>query len=150
VVCIRPPAKKVWPAVALASVLAAACASPSGNAAQLKESIESIGNEMIALHEPRRGVAYHDRSGKPFWVAFIPPQADERALEAVGIGDAGLARCRQPGLTVVAVGHTERTECAALARLSVPELRVLRKAAGETLDMTLALDERGYRMVAAR
>lgn len=83
-------------------------------------------------------------------MAFVPPQADARALEAAGIVGSTLARCRQRGLAVVAVGQSDRTDCATLARLSVPEQRVLRKAGGETVDMTLALDERGYRVVAAR
>ena len=130
--------------LALAS---AGCAGPAGGAALLKESVESIGNEMIALHEPRRGVEYHDRSGTPFWVAFIPPQTDQHALAAAGIGDRALEPCRQSALTIVAVGQADRTDCASFPRLTVPELRVLRKGAGEPVRMTLALDAKGYRLI---
>jgi hypothetical protein len=133
--------------VAACCLVGAACGTPTGGAALLKESVESIGNEMIALHEPRRGVEYHVRSGTPFWVAFIPPQADQDGLAAAGLGSTELARCRQSGLTAVAVGGPDRTDCATLPRLSINELRVLRKSAGDPVRMTLALDAKGYRLV---
>lgn len=133
--------------LSLAAVAGAACGGPTSGAMLLKESVESIGNEMIALHEPRRGVEYHDRSGTPFWVAFVPPQTDQRALAAAGIDGAPLEPCRQSALTVVAVAQADRTACATLAHLTVPELRVLRKMAGEPVRMTLALDAKGYRLV---
>jgi hypothetical protein len=131
-------------------LLAAACGTPPEGAALLKESVESIGNEMIALHEPRRGVEYHDRSGKPFSVAFIPPHADPQTVAAAGIESMELATCRQSGLTVVAVAQVDHIDCATLPQLIVPELRVLRKAAGEPVSMTLALDAKGYRLDAVK
>jgi len=140
------PRRRSALAPAFSCFLAAACGTPPEGAALLKESVESIGNEMIALHEPRRGVEYHDRSGRPFSVAFIPPHADPQAVAAAGIVSTDLATCRQSGLTVVAVAQVDRTDCATLPQLIVPELRVLRKAAGEPVSMTLALDAKGYRL----
>src|SRR5438046_2088161 len=104
--------------IALAACAVGSCGGATGGAALPKESVEPTGNEMLALHEPRRGVAYHDRLGKPFWVAFIPAQADQQALTAAGLGATELAACRQSGLTVVAVGQPDHTECATLPRLT--------------------------------
>src|SRR6185295_4337883 len=81
--------------LSFAALSAGACDRPTIGAALLKESIESIGNEMMSLHEPKRGVEYHDRSGQPFQVAFVPPQADQHALSAAGVDASALARCRQ-------------------------------------------------------
>ncbi|HEY7171778.1 MAG TPA: hypothetical protein VH417_13095 [Vicinamibacterales bacterium] len=130
----------------LAALCAGACGGPTIGAALLKESIESIGNEMMSLHEPKRGVEYHDRSGQAFRVAFVPPQVDQQALTAAGLDAGSLARCRQSGQTVVAVAGTDRTDCATLPQLIVPELRALHKAAGEPVRMTLVLDAKGYRL----
>jgi hypothetical protein len=132
--------------LALAAAATGACGRPTIGAALLKESIESIGNEMMSLHEPKRGVEYHDRSGQPFQVAFVPPQADQHALSAAGVDASALARCRQSAQTIVVVGEADRTDCATLPQLTVPELRVLRKAAGEPVRMTLVLDAKGYRL----
>jgi hypothetical protein len=134
------------PLFSLAVFAAGACGGPTAGVPLLKESIESIGNEMMSLHEPRRGVEYHDRSGASFRVAFIPPRTDQRALATAGIDPSSLAQCRQSGLTVVAVGEADRIECATLPHLTVPELRVLHKAAGEPVRMTLVLDANGYRL----
>jgi hypothetical protein len=130
----------------LAAGATVACGGPTIGAALLKESIESIGDEMMSLHEPKRDVEYHDRSGQPFWVAFIPPQADAAALAAAGIAPTALEPCRQPERTLVAVGGADRTDCGAVSHLTVPALRVLRKAAGEPVRMTLVLDAKGYRL----
>jgi hypothetical protein len=132
--------------IVLFAVTATACSTPTGGVGLLQESIESIGNEMMSLHEPKRGVEYHDRSGKPFRVAFIPPQADQKALTAAGLDAGELARCRQSAQAVVVVGDGDRPECAAVPHLTVPELRVLRKGASEPVRMTLSLDAKGYRL----
>jgi hypothetical protein len=142
----RPLTVRFLVLLSLAAVAAGACGGPTSAAALLKDSIESIGNEMMSLREPRRGVEYHDRSGKPFRVAFVPQQADQQALAAAGINATELAQCRQSGLTVVAVGEADRTDCATLPQLTVPELRVLHKAVGEPVRMTLVLDAKGYRL----
>ena len=136
--------------VPFVAVAAAACGGPAGGAALLKESIESIGNEMMSLHEPKRGVEYHDRSGKPFRVAFVPARADQQSLTSAGLDAGQLARCRESRQTVVAVGEAGRTDCAPVPQLTVPELRVLDKPAGEPVRMTLTLDARGYRLDDAR
>jgi len=132
--------------LALCAVTAMECSAPTIGAAVLKESIESIGNEMMSLHEPKRGVEYHDRSGKPFQVAFVPPQADQQALIAAGLDATVLARCRQSGQTVVAVGEADRTDCEPMPQLTVLKLHVLRKETGEPVRMTLTLDAKGYRL----
>jgi hypothetical protein len=132
--------------LSLAALAVGACGGPPIGAALLKESIESIGNEMMSLHEPKRGVEYHDRSGKPFQVAFVPAKADQPALTAAGVDASATARCRQSAQTLVIVGEADRIDCAALPQLTVPELRVLRKAAGEPVRMTLVLDAKGYRL----
>jgi len=140
-------------ALALLSIAAGAvgaCGGPTRGAALLKASVESIGDEMMALHEPKRDVEYHDRSGQPFWVAFIPPQADAASLAAAGITLTALGPCRQPGRAMVAVGEADGTDCATVPHLTVPALRVLRKGASETVRMTLSLDAKGYRLVYVR
>src|SRR3954471_662674 len=75
-------------------VPAAACGGPRDGAPRLKESVESIGNEMMALHEPQRVVEYHDRSGKPYWIAFVPPGAGAEALVDAGFPAGEQLQCR--------------------------------------------------------
>jgi hypothetical protein len=132
--------------LSLAAAATGACRGPTIGAALLKESIESIGNEMMSLHEPKRGVEYHDRSGKPFQIAFVPAKANQHALTAAGVEASATARCRQSAQTIVVVDQADRTDCATLPQLTVPALRVLRKAAGEPVRMTLVLDAKGYRL----
>jgi hypothetical protein len=100
---------------------------------------------MSALHEPRRVVEYHDRSGRSFWVAFVPPHGDVRAIAG---SDAPLEEgCASSGLTTVAVGGEARTECVSLARAVVSAPRVIHKSAGSTVQITIDLDLNGYRIV---
>jgi hypothetical protein len=143
---IRGGVVRLFFLISLAASAAGACSGPTIGAPLLKESIESIGNEMMSLHEPKRDVEYHDRSGQPFQVAFVPPQAGQQALTAAGLDARELASCRQSGQSIVAVGTAARTDCATLPQLTVPELRVLRKAAGDPVRMTLVLDAKGYRL----
>src|SRR3954451_6851175 len=131
-------------------VLAAACGGPRDGAPRRKASVESIGNEMMALHEPRRGVEYHDRSGKPYWIAFIPPQSDAAALASAGLAAGEQLQCRPADLASVAIGQADRTECVTFTQLTIPAVRVLHKSAGATVQMTLALDAKGYRLTEVR
>jgi hypothetical protein len=129
-------------------LLIAGCGGAKDSAAVLKESIETIGDEMIALHEPRRIVEYHDSSGRPFWVAFIPPHTDAEALAALAI--PGAQQCPPSDRTIVAVGGGERPRCADLKDLVASQVHVIRKEAGVPVRMTLALDFHGYRIVDVR
>jgi hypothetical protein len=131
-------------------VFAAGCGGPGDGALTLKASVESIGNEMMALHEPRRGIEYHDRSGKPYWIAFVPPRSDAAALVSAGVPAGEPLQCRPADLASVAIGQADRTECVTFTQFTIPVLRVLHKSAGATVQMTLALDAKGYRLVEVR
>jgi hypothetical protein len=111
----------------------------------LKDSLESIGNEMMALHEPRRIVEYHDRSAKPFWLAVVPPHSSSEALTRIGIPSGD--RCTPSDLTIVAIGGTAPLRCVTLPRPATANLRVVHKQGHETVQMILDLDANGYRIV---
>jgi hypothetical protein len=121
------------------------CHAPYDAATALKESVESIGNEMMALHEPSRAVEYHDRSGQPFSVAFIPPGTDAAALTRLGIAPG--QQCPTSELPTVGIESAGQSRCVTLARLVVPALRVVHKDGHTTVRMILDLDMNGYRLV---
>jgi hypothetical protein len=118
------------------------CSTPYQGAAAFGESVVSIGNEMMALHEPRRVVAYHDRSGHAFWLALIPSHHDPQALAALGIPRE--QQCPSSDLAVVAVGGTGPTQCVTLPASAVPNLRFVRKDGGATVQVILDLAAKGY------
>ena len=132
-------------AVAAAGFLLASCSESSDGAIVLKESLESIGNEMMALHEPRRVVEYHDRSGQPFWIAVIPRRTDRAA--PADSGTASDPQCPRSDLTTLAVGGSQPTRCVTLPRLTASERRLVHKGARATVRITLDLDTNGYRVV---
>lgn len=127
------------------TALLGGCQAPYDAATALKESVESIGNEMMALHEPRRVVEYHDRSGQPFSVAFIPPRTDAAALTRLGIASG--QQCPSSDFPTVGIASADQSRCVTLAQLVVPALRMVQKEGHATVRMTLDLDMNGYRLV---
>jgi hypothetical protein len=131
---------------AVAACGMAACSDAPSGASRLTASLESIGNEMRALHEPRRMVEYHDRTGKPYWLAFIPAHTSAQALMASGIPPE--RQCPASDDTTLAVGGSGPTDCVALAGLFTLDLRTIHKDAGATVQITLDLDLKGVDITA--
>lgn len=131
--------------LAVTVLLAGACDRSQEGATALADSLENVANEMIALHEPRRVLEYHDRSGKPFWIAFIPPHAESPALTASGIPPD--QQCPSSDLATVAVGGGDRTQCVTFTRMTISDLRAVHKSAGTTVQITIDLDQNGYRVM---
>jgi hypothetical protein len=130
--------------VVVAAIVVAACGEERNGAARLNASLESIGKEMTALHEPRRSIEYHDRSAKPFWVAFIPAHTDGQAL--IGYGITSDQQCPASDNTTVAVGRAGSVDCVTLANGFKSDLRAVHKDAGAAVQITIYLDVNGYRI----